>query len=204
MNGNWSVCAFRAGTLGAFVLALSGEAMADDARGTAALNWAQWRGPSGQGYTPDKQVPLEWSATTNLLWKTKILGEGNSTPIIWGDRVFLTAASHDGRERHVLCVRATDGKHLWQRRAAKDDDPAKTHAWNGYASASCATDGARVYAFFGTPGLFCYDFDGNLIWKHPFGIFTTLPGWGDAASPFLYEDLVIQNCDNDGAAPLPS
>src|SRR5262249_46629221 len=62
----------------------------------------------------------------------------------------------------------------------------------------------RVYAFFGTPGLFCYDFDGNLIWKHPFGIFTTLPGWGDAASPFLYEDLVIQNCDNDGAAALPS
>src|SRR5262249_17578448 len=130
-------------------------------------------------------------------------GRGNSTPIIWGDRVFLTAASPDGKERHVLCIRATDGKVLWQRLAAKDPDPGKTHAWNGYASASCTTDGERVYAFFGTPGLFCSDVEGNPLWQHRFGIFTSEEGWGAAASPFLYADLVIQNCDNDGPKALP-
>ncbi|MFN4259342.1 MAG: PQQ-binding-like beta-propeller repeat protein [Gemmataceae bacterium] len=170
----------------------------------AALAWAQWRGPSGQGYSDDTKVPLSWSDTENLLWKTKLPGHGNSSPIVWGDRIFLTAASDGGQQRYVLCVSARDGKILWQRTAAQDVPLERTHGWNGYASASCAADGERVYAFFGTPGLFCYDFDGNLVWKHYFGICTTSNGWGSgAASPFLFEDLVIQNCDNDGPEGLP-
>jgi outer membrane protein assembly factor BamB len=160
--------------------------------------WASWRGPSGQGYSEDAKVPLSWSETQNLLWKTRLPGAGNSTPIIWGERIFLTAASRDGKERSVLCLAASDGKLLWQRVASKGVTPGQTHQWNGYASASCATDGKRVYAFFGTPGLFCYDFDGKLVWKHDFGFFTSV--WGTAASPFLYEDLVIQNCDHDGSS----
>lgn len=167
-------------------------------------NWPNWRGPSGQGYSSDTQVPLTWSETENLLWKTELPGQGNSSPIVWGERLFLTAASHDGKERSVVCIRASDGKILWQKPAAQDPDPAKTHAWNGHASASCTTDGQHVYAFFGTPGLFCFDYDGNLVWKHTFGIFTSKVNWGTAASPFLYEDVVIQNCDNDGAEGLPS
>jgi outer membrane protein assembly factor BamB len=178
----------------AFLLMGSASARAD--------NWAQWRGPTGQGYSDDARVPLKWSDNENLLWKTKIPGTGNSSPIVWGDRVFLTAASPDGHERYVLCVRAADGKVLWQETAAKDDSPEKTHAWNTYASPSCATDGKHVYAFFGTPGLFCYDFDGKQVWKQTFGVFTTETGWGVAASPFLFDDLVIQNCDNDGAPGL--
>lgn len=169
----------------------------------AADQWHQWRGPSGQGYADDPHVPLKWSETENLAWKTPLPGRGNSSPVVWGDRVFLTAASKDGKERYVLCLRASDGKILWHELAAKDPDPAKSHEWNGHASASCTTDGERVYAFFGTPGLFCYDVNGKLLWQHHFGIFTTETGWGTAASPFLYGDLVIQNCDNDGPNWLP-
>jgi outer membrane protein assembly factor BamB len=169
----------------------------------AIAHWAAWRGPSGQGYTQDEQVPLTWSATHNLLWQTALPGQGNSSPIVWGDRVFLTASSSDGLERWVLCVQATDGRLLWQQLASKGVPPGKTHDWNGHASPSCTTDGTHVYAFFGTPGLFCYDFEGKLIWKHSFGLFTADTGWGIGASPFLFEDLVIQNCDNDGAAALP-
>lgn len=164
------------------------------------IAWAQWRGPSGQGYSTDTRVPLVWSETQNVLWKTELPGHGNSSPIVWADRIFLTASSQDGKERYVFCVSATDGKILWQKLAAKVAHPGKSHQWNRYASASCTTDGTHVYAFFGTPGLFCYDFDGKLIWQHQFGAFTSKAGWGTAASPFLFDDLVIQNCDNDGSA----
>jgi outer membrane protein assembly factor BamB len=143
-------------------------------------------------------VPLQWSETENIAWKTQLPGTGNSTPIVWGERIFLTASSADGMERLVLCIRATDGKILWKQTASTGVPPGKTHAWNGYASASCTTDGRYVYAFFGTAGLFCYDVDGHQVWKHSFGVFADAPGWGSAASPFLYDDLVIQNCDNDG------
>lgn len=166
-------------------------------------NWSSWRGPGGQGYSDDARVPLRWSESENLLWKTPLPGRGNSSPIVWGNRIFLTASSPDGNERHLVCVQASDGKVLWQRLASKDVPAGKTHAWNGHASASCATDGERVYAFFGNPGLFCYDIDGKLLWQHEFGIFTSTRDWGTAASPFLFEDLVIQNCDNDGEIGLP-
>jgi outer membrane protein assembly factor BamB len=171
---------------------------------TTVAQWTHWRGPSGQGYSEDTQVPLTWSESQNLLWKTPLPGRGNSSPILHGERIFLTASSKDGYERYVLCVNRADGKLLWQRTASKGVPPGKTHNWNGYASASCTTDGERVYAFFGTPGLFCYDGEGNLVWKHSFGIFTSETGWGTAASPFLYEDLIIQNCDNDGPRALPA
>jgi outer membrane protein assembly factor BamB len=166
-------------------------------------SWAQWRGPSGQGYSDDMRVPLTWGDDRNLLWKTRLPGRGNSSPIVWGDRIFLTSASPSGDERFVLCVRASDGKLLWQQLASKGVEPGRTHNWNGYASPSCTTDGDHVYAFFGTPGLFCYAFDGKLIWRHSFGTFTTQTGWGTGASPFLFKDLVIQNCDNDGPDGLP-
>jgi outer membrane protein assembly factor BamB len=166
--------------------------------------WTHWRGPSFQGYSDDARVPLAWSETHNLLWKTKLEGAGNSSPIVWGERIFLTEARLGGKELWVVCIRTGDGKLLWNKLAARVDAPGKTHEWNGYASPSCTTDGTHVYAFFGTPGLFCYDLDGREVWQHPFGVFTSATGWGVGASPFLFEDLVIQNCDNDGPAALPS
>jgi hypothetical protein len=187
----------------AFAVCLPGGAKPVPAEPAGA--WVHWRGPSGQGYSDDKKVPLTWGEKKNLLWKVALPGGGNSTPIIWGDRIFLTGAGERGAERYLLCVRAGDGKKLWQRTVAKDLDAEKTHPWNGFASASCATDGKHVWAFFGTAGLHCYTVDGKFAWKHNFGVFTSDTGWGTAASPFLYEDLVIQNCDNDGgpgAAPM--
>lgn len=168
----------------------------------AAFEWPAWRGPGGQGHSDDQRVPLQWSEKNNLVWKTPLPGRGNSTPIVWGRRVFLTAASADGSERFLICVDAQHGKPLWQRLVSKDVPAGKSHPWNGYASASCVTDGERVYAFFGTPGLFCYDMEGKQLWRHAFGVFTSETGWGSAASPFLFEEFVIQNCDNDGEAGL--
>jgi outer membrane protein assembly factor BamB len=192
--------------LALWALALAMPAMALAAsppKAKPTANWAYWRGPSGQGYSDDQQVPLTWGEDKNRLWKTKLPGRGNSSPVVWGDRIFLTASTPNGNERYVLCLRTTDGKTLWKRTASKGVPPGRTYPWNGYASASCATDGQRVYAFFGNPGLFCYDVKGKFLWKHDFGVFTSARGWGTAASPILYKDLVIQNCDNDGPDALP-
>jgi outer membrane protein assembly factor BamB len=119
---------------------------------------------------------------------------------VWGDRIFLTCANANGTMRYVVCV-GTDGTLRWQREIKADAD--RTHGTSSHATASCATDGKRVYAFFGTPGLFCYDLDGKLLWQHGFGIFTSETGWGVGASPVLFENLIIQNCDNDGPDYLP-
>lgn len=170
---------------------------------TPGQNWTTWRGPSEQGHVNDTRVPLTWSDKENVLWATTLPGKGNSTPIIWGERIFLTSASNNGNERNVICVDRNDGKILWKQLASKGIPPGRTHGWNGYASASCTTDGERVYAFFGTPGLFCYDMNGKQLWQHSFGTFTSSTGWGTAASPVLFQDLIIQNCDNDGPKALP-
>lgn len=164
--------------------------------------WPQWRGPSGQGYVTDAKTPLEWSATKNLLWKTKLPGAGHSTPVIWGEKLFLTCANRDGSKRWVVCVNTAGGKIEWQK-LVSEGVVEKTHGTSTHASPSCVTDGEHVYAFFGTPGLYCFTLDGKPVWHHSFGIFTSETGWGVGASPVLFENLVIQNCDNDGPKALP-
>jgi outer membrane protein assembly factor BamB len=158
-------------------------------------NWPQWRGPRQDGHSNDARVPLRWSATENLKWRIDLPGLGHSSPIVWGERIFLTSATKS--ERLVLCIDRTSGKVLWQRTAAKDPPAEPLHAWNTHASATCATDGERVYAFFGTPGLFCYDVQGNVLWSKEFGPLIAGSGWGGgAASPMLVGDLVILNGDH--------
>ncbi len=167
-----------------------------------ADEWAQWRGPSGQGYVTGEMPPLEWSDSKNLLWKTELPGGGHSTPVIWGDRLFLTCADASGERRWVVCIETKTGKIRWQDLASKGITE-QIHSTNSQASPSCVTDGKYVYAFFGTPGMFCFDLDGKRIWEHQFGIFTSETHWGIGASPVLFENLVIQNCDNDGPRFLP-
>ncbi len=165
----------------------------------AAAAWPNWRGPQQDGYSTDTRVPLDWANDKNLKWKIDLPGLGNSTPIIWGDRIFLTSATKDGGERYVLCVERSSGKVLWKETAAKDAAGERLHEWNTHASASCTTDGERVYAYFGNPGVFCYDFNGKLLWKQSLGKLGCSTGWGiGAASPCLFEDLVIVNGDHGG------
>jgi outer membrane protein assembly factor BamB len=159
--------------------------------------WPQWRGPHQDGHSRDPRAPLRWGPDDNLKWQTDLPGFGNSSPVVWGERVFLTSATGTGTERWVLCIDRTSGKILWQQTAAKGLPAEPVHAWNTHASATCATDGERVYAFFGTLGLFCYDFKGKLLWKKDIGPLVASTGWGaGAASPVLFGDLVVVNGDH--------
>ncbi len=165
----------------------------------AAQPWPQWRGPHGDGRVTEDVPPREWSKD-NVNWKVTLPGHGQSSPVIGDDRIFLTSYADRGAERQVFALDATGGKLLWKQTAWKGV-PEASHQMNGWASATCATDGERVYAFFGRGGgLFCYSRDGEKLWDLPLGDF---PGpWGTAACPVLAGNLVLQNCDAEGGARL--
>jgi outer membrane protein assembly factor BamB len=155
-------------------------------------NWPTWRGPLATGHTDETELPVKWSAE-NIQWKVDVGGRGQSSPIIWGDKIFLTSAHDKGNKRSVSCIDMS-GKVLWQK-IAWEGEPELVHNMNPWASASCVTDGERVVAFFGKGGIHCYDFDGKLLWTKDLGKFDG--PWGTAASPIIVGDLVIQNCDAD-------
>jgi outer membrane protein assembly factor BamB len=161
-------------------------------------NWPRWRGPQQDGHAADADLPVKWT-DSNVVWKTQLPGSGQSSPIIWGQRIFLTAALEQGRERVVFCVERTTGSILWQQTAWKGE-PEKVHVMNGWASASCVTDGQIVVAFFGRGGLHAYSVDGQPLWSHDLGRFES--PWGTAACPIMVNDLVVQNCDADVDARL--
>jgi outer membrane protein assembly factor BamB len=157
-----------------------------------AENWPCWRGPRGDGTSLETNLLTEWSATKNVRWKAKLPGPGNSSPIVWGDKIFLTQSlDKKGTERAVLCFARADGKPLWQKSISfKGEEP--THETNPYCAATPVTDGERVIASHGSAGVVCYDFEGKLLWQRDLGPFIHI--WGNAASPILYGDLVILNC----------
>jgi outer membrane protein assembly factor BamB len=161
----------------------------------ADSNWPGWRGPLQTGHSLETGFPHEWT-DNNVLWKTDLPGDGQSSPVIWGERIFLTTALENGRERVALCVNRKSGKVLWQK-SLWQGEPEPTHKMNGWASATVATDGERVYAFFGKGGgLFCLSVDGEQLWNRQLGDFPS--PWGTAACPVLVDGLVIQNCDSEG------
>lgn len=161
--------------------------------------WPQWRGPNGDGTADDPRLPVTWTEK-DVVWKTELPGGGQSSPVVWSDRIFLTAFKDRGRERIVLGLDRSNGKMLWQE-TVWQGEPEPVHKMNGWASATCATDGERVYAFFGRGGgLFCYSADGKKLWEQPLGKFES--PWGTAACPILVGDLVVQNCDADADAVL--
>ena len=155
--------------------------------------WPRWRGPMENGHTAETGLPVKWT-DSDVAWKTPLPGSGQSSPIIWGDRIFLTAALDQGRERIVFAVDRKSGKILWQRSAWKGE-PEKVHIMNGWASPSCATDGEIVVAFFGRGGIHAYSVDGTPLWSRDLGKFES--PWGVSACPVIVDDLVIQNCDAD-------
>ncbi|MCE9532834.1 MAG: PQQ-binding-like beta-propeller repeat protein [Planctomycetes bacterium] len=164
----------------------------------AEPTWPRYRGPDGNSQSSDKNLPVKWDAKS-IVWKKELPGSGQSSPIIWGDRIFLTAALENGKKRVVFCVDRKKGDILWLE-VAWTGEPEASHAQNGWATASCATDGERVVAFFGKGGIHCYTMEGKLIWSRDLG---TFPGmWGTAASPIIVGDQVIQNCEEAGKGSL--
>lgn len=164
----------------------------------ADATWPRWRGPSGDGQTTESGLPTRWEASS-VLWKTPLKGIGQSSPTIWGQRIFLTSALDNGKQRLVFCLDASDGHLLWEH-VAWTGTPEKSHVMNGWASATCVTDGEVVAAFFGKGGLHVYTVAGEHLWSRDLGAFEG--PWGSAASPVIVGDLVIQNGDSDRNAFL--
>jgi outer membrane protein assembly factor BamB len=159
-----------------------------EAEGEAAKYWPRWRGPSGQGLVRSGEYPDTWSASESIKWKVPVPGRGNSSPIVWRDRIFFTTAYDDGRKLSLLCYQRADGKLLWEL-AAPQESVEHVHPKNGHASATPVTDGERVYASFGPHGLIAATLDGKLLWHAPIGRVDNYHG--TAGSPVLYKNTVI-------------
>jgi outer membrane protein assembly factor BamB len=157
--------------------------------GEAAKYWPRWRGPSGQGLASGTGYVDAWSATQNVVWKTAVPGRGNSSPIVWGDRIFLTTSYEGGRRLSLLAFRRSDGRLLWETAAPAGATDNGANPKNGHASATPATDGQRVYVSFGPRGLFAFDFDGTIVWQRDLGSMQAYHG--AAGSPLLYRDRII-------------
>jgi outer membrane protein assembly factor BamB len=159
----------------------------------AEVNWPAWGGPSGTSHTTETGLPIRWTSD-NVVWKAQLKGAGQSTPVIWGNQIFLTTSMENGRQRVVLAIDRRDGKTLWEQ-VAWTGEPEKSHVMNGWASATCATNGKVIVAFFGRGGMHAYSLDGKHLWSRDLGDFAG--PWGAAASPVFYGNTVIQNCDSE-------
>lgn len=164
----------------------------------AETNWPRLGGPQGTGLSAETRLPVKWDAGA-IRWKTTLRGAGQSAVVNWSDRLFVTSAGPDGATRRVHCLDRQTGKLKWEREIAVGK-PELTHKMNTWATPTCVTDGERVVAFFGVGGLHCFDLDGKPLWSCNLGDF---PGpWGVAASPIIEGNLVIQNCDAEGACAV--
>jgi outer membrane protein assembly factor BamB len=155
-----------------------------------AANWPEWRGPTRDGVSTERNLPLKWSATENVKWKAPLPDRGNSTPIVWEGKVFVTQAVENEGKRLLLCLDQRDGKLLWEKGTVFAEKE-QSHDTNPQCSSSPATDGERVIAWFGSAGVFCYDLNGKELWKQNLG--KQSHGWGYAASPIIHEGLVFLN-----------
>jgi outer membrane protein assembly factor BamB len=177
-----------------------------------AADWPQFRGPGGLGIAPDHGLPVTWSDESNLVWKTELPGPGSSSPIVVGNRVFLTCYSgyglpgkHPGNradlKRHVLCLNRKSGKPVWQRDVAAaqpEQDYDAELRLHGYATSTPVSDGNNVYVFFGMTGVLAFDLDGKQLWQTSVG--KGKHSYGSAASPLLYKDLLIVNANIESRA----
>jgi len=212
-------------TIAASLLATT--APADDFAQLRDRNWHRWRGPAADGVAPHANPPITWDETTHVKWKVRIPGSGNSSPIVWQDRVFVSTAVETDRPAKplprpdveppggyltkppahyyrfvVLCLDRTTGRVRWQRVATEAVPHEGHHRDHGYASASPTTDGRFVYASFGSRGIYCYDLEGNLVWQRDLGDMITRFGWGEGASPVIDGDSLAVNWDHEGPSFL--
>jgi len=168
----------------------------------AAENWPCWRGPRLDGTSHEKDVPLYWSPTSNIVWKTELPGSGHASPIVWEDRVFVVSALPETRDRLLLCLDRRTGKQLW-RQTVLNAPLERKHGLNSFASSTPAADGKLIYvAFLDRDQMFAaaYDFTGRQRWVARPGPFASMHGF--CSCPVLYEDKVILNGDHDGDSYL--
>jgi hypothetical protein len=177
------------------------------AASSPAADWPNFRGPGSSGVSEEKDLPAKWSDAENLVWKTDLPGPGSSSAVVWGDKVFVTCYTGYGVDRgnpgnqadlrrHLVCVDRKSGSILWDK-AVKAKLPEQRYTSymlnHGYASSTPATDGERVYVFYGKTGVLAYDFTGKELWRRDVG--DKLFMWGTGTSPLLYKDFVILNAD---------
>ena len=199
--------------LGILVTALGGLQAED------TVNWPQFRGPGARGVAEGKSLPSTWSKTENVKWSVPVPGRGWSSPVIWGDKVFLTSAVSSGKEkaikkglyfggngkdpspnRHrwmIYCFSFKSGEKLWEREADAGKPLTPRHIKNNYAPETQVTDGELVYTYFADQGLFAHDLNGSLKWKRTTKAFRTRYNWGSAASPALHGDFIYILNDNE-------
>src|SRR2546428_826920 len=155
-----------------------------------AGHWPAWRGPEGTGVSPERNLPLHWTTNENVRWRGPLPERGNSAPVVWANRVFVTQAIEKEGRRTLMCFERAKGKLLWQQGPAYREKES-THETNPQCSASPVADGERVIASFGSAGLYCYDFDGKELWHRDLG--TQRHIWGNGASPILHGELCVLN-----------
>lgn len=171
----------------------------------ASANWPSWRGPEGTGAAPAGNPPTTWSENENVKWKVPIPGTGQSTPIIWEDRIFLLTATDMGGGAwafDVVCMSRADGKILWKQTAAKEVPQEGHHPTGSFAPYSAVTDGKFVWASFGSRGLHCYDVEGKHQWSKPLDKMTIKRGFGEGSSPLLAGDSIVILQDHEGSSRI--
>jgi len=169
---------------------------------TAAADWSRFRGPGGMGASDATGLPVSWGTSENVAWKTAMPGPGASSPIVFGDHIYLTcysghfvpgesAGSLEQLKRHLIAVRRTDGEILWNQAVAAKLPEESQIREHGYAASTPAADAEGVCVFFGKSGVLAFDHAGKQLWQADVG--SKASGWGSAASPVLHKDLVIVN-----------
>ena len=167
-----------------------------EVEGEGAKYWTRWRGPSGQGIVKSGKYRDKWTPTQGVKWKVPVAGRGHSSPIVWGDRIFLTTAHDDGARVSMIAFNRTTGKQLWETFVPTRQGVEHVYQKNSRASATPVTDGTLVYASFGTHGLMAVDFNGKMAWHNPVGRLANTHG--SAGSPILYKDRIFLYQDHKG------
>jgi outer membrane protein assembly factor BamB len=171
-----------------------------------AQQWGHWRGPIGNGVSLTAKPPREFGLTKNLQWKREIPGSGSGSPVVWGNKVFVTSAVKGAQggafDFRVYALDRATGEILWEKSAVVARPHEGTHETNGFASASACTDGEIVVASFGSRGLFAYSMEGEAIWNIDLGDMTIRNGFGEGSSPTLAGNLLLVPWDHEGPSRL--
>jgi outer membrane protein assembly factor BamB len=185
-------------------------------------NWPQFRGPENNMVAVNGNLPDEWGMGKNIRWTYVLSGTGWSSPVVWGNKIFIASAFAEKKSPEkpeeaesqepekedtsylndiyrweLTCIDLKTGKKLWEQVARKGSPRVGAQSGNTYASETPVTDGKRIYVYFGMTGVYCYDFNGKLIWQKDLGAYPTLNSWGTGSSPVIYKDLLFIQIDNE-------